>query len=216
MTSFSIILALGPIAVYSIVLGMLHARKHPKVVSGSRDLACLGLAMIGLYIVGPAQLFFPQAAFNVFGVSVWIVLVILYLFSLLFAILNTNPRLVVFGMDVDALTEHADRSLLQLDPGTRWLGLSFIAPNLGIQGIVESAGHGRISHITATKREQNVGGWIAFERALSTNLKSVEFASDTTDHRWFALGFALLGLIGYALFSHPTSIAQGLRDVLRY
>ena len=109
MNTFSLVLAVGPLAIYCIVLGMLHLRRRPKVVSGGRDLACLGLAMSGLFLIGPAELFFPQAAFNLFGISVWIALAILYLFLLIFSILNTKPCLIVFGLDADSLTQYADQ-----------------------------------------------------------------------------------------------------------
>ncbi len=216
MNTFSIVLAIGPIAIYCLVLGMLHLRRRPKVVSGSRDLACLGLAMIGLFLIGPAELFFPQAAFNLFGVSVWIALIILYLFILLFAILNAKPCLIVFGLDVELLTLRVDQVLQQLDPATQWLGHSFIAPKLGIQGLIEPAGHGAVSHVIATKREQNGMGWLALERALSSDLRSVNVEPSLSGPRWILLGFAMLSLIGYALISQSPAIAQGIREMLRH
>ncbi len=215
MNTFSIIIALTPIAVYCIVLGALYLRRRPKVVSGSRDLACLGFAMIGLFIVGPAELFFPQAAFNVFGVSVWVMIVVLYLFMLMFAVLNAKPRLIVFGLDAESLTGPLDRALQQLDPGTKWLSHSFVAPSLGIQGTVERAGAEIVSQITATKREQDILGWVALERALSHVLRDVEVERSRSGYRWIVLGFALLGLIGYTLISRPDAIAQGIQDMLR-
>jgi len=215
MNAFSIILAVGPLAIYCIVLGFLHLRRRPKVVSGGRDLACLGLAMIGLFLIGPAQLFFPQAAFNLFGSSVWIALVLLYLFILVFSILNARPSLVVFGLDSDSLSSQVDHVLLQLDPGTKWLNHTFIAPALGIQGIVESAGVGRVSHAIATKREQNLIGWLILGRALSANLKALEVERSSSGYRWLVLGLALLSLIGFTLINQPTAVTQGIREILR-
>lgn len=215
MNTFSMIIALTPIAVYCIVLGTLSLRRHPKLVSGGRDLACLGLAMIGLFIIGPAELFFPQAAFNVFGLSVWFMLIVLYLFMLMFAILNSKPRLIVFGLEVESLTCQVDQALQQLDPGTQWLSHSFVAPSLGIHGIVERAGFGVVCQISATKREQDLLGWLALERTLSQNLKTVNFERSAIGQRWIALGIALLGLIGYTLIRRPDAIAQGIQDMLR-
>ena len=215
MNTFSIVVALTPIAVYCIVLGALYLRRRPKVVSGSRDLACLGFAMIGLFIVGPAELFFPQAAFNVFGISVWVMIVVLYVFMLMFAIVNAKPRLIVFGLDAELLTGPVDRALQQLDPGTKWLSHSFVAPSLGIQGIVERAGAGVVSQISATKREQDMLGWIALERTLSQVLRDTEVERSPYGHRWIILGFAILGLMGYTLISRPDAMAQGIQDILR-
>ncbi len=215
MNTFSIILAVGPLAVYCIVLGLIHLRRRPKVVSGGRDLACLGLAMIGLFLIGPAELFFPQAAFNLFGASVWIALIILYLFLLLFSILNTRPRLIVFGLDVDSLTLHVDQVLQQLDPGTKWLNHSFDAPGLGIHGIIEPAGVGQVSHAIATKFEQNALGWLALGRALSRRLNSVQVEPRVAGYRWIVAGAGLLSIIGYTLANNSAAISNGISDMLR-
>ncbi len=215
MTTFSIVLAIGPLAIYCIVLGGLHLRRRPKVVSGSRDLACLGLAMIGLFLIGPAELFFPQAAFNLFGISIWIALIVLYLFLLLFSILNTRPCLIVFGLDADSLTLHVDQVLQQLDPGTKWLNHSFVAPGLGIQGIIEPAGLGLVSHAIATKLEQNGIGWRTLERALSMRLTSVEIERSSVGFRWIAVGIGMLSIIGFMLVNKSASISNGISEMFR-
>lgn len=215
MITFSIILALGPIAVYCIVIGAMHLRRRPKVVSGGRDLGCLGLAMIGLFLVGPAELLFPQAAFNLIGIGVWGVILLLYLFMLLFAILNTKPRLVVFGLEDDSLVVQLDHVLQQLDPSTKWLSHSFDSPLLGIQGVVESAGPSSISQIVATKSEQNLVGWHTLQLALSTNFKFIEIERRPVGQLWISLGAILLGFIGYTLFNHTTLISHEIREMLR-
>jgi len=215
MNTFSVLLAVGPLAIYCVVLGLIHLRRRPKVVSGGRDLACLGLAMIGLFLIGPAELFFPQAAFNLFGISVWIVLIILYLFMLLFSILNTRPSLIVFGLDADSLTGHVDQVLQQLDPSTKWLNYSFDAPALGIQGVVERAGVGNVSHAIATKYEQNAIGWLTLGRALSSRLKNVEVERNVSGYRWLVAGIGLLSIIGYTLVNKSTAISNGISEMLR-
>jgi hypothetical protein len=215
MNTFSIVLAVGPLAVYCIVLGLIHLRQRPKVVSGGRDLACLGLAMVGLFLIGPAELFFPQAAFNLFGASVWIALFLLYFSLLLFLVLNTRPSVVVFGLDVDSLTSHVDQILQQLDPATKWLNHSFVAPSLGIQGVIEPAGVGRVSHVIATKLEQNAIGWSTLGRALSSRLKTVPIERNIAGYRWLAVGIALLSMIGYTLVIKSTAITNGISEMLR-
>jgi hypothetical protein len=215
MNTFSIVLATGPLAVYCVVLGLIHLRRRPKVVSGGRDLACLGLAMIGLFLIGPAELFFPQAAFNLFGASVWVALVALYLFLLLFLILNTRPSLIVFGLDVDSLTAHVDQILQQLDPGTKWLNHSFVAPALGIHGTIEPAGIGKVSHVVATQLEQNAIGWLTLGRALSLRLKDVPIDRRLDGVRWMTVGVVILSLIGYTLILKSTAITKGISEMLR-
>ncbi len=54
----------------------------------------------------PAELFFPNAAFNLFGSSVWILILSLYLFVLLFLVLNSSLRLIVYGLTPDQLSRY--------------------------------------------------------------------------------------------------------------
>ncbi len=164
---------------------------------------------------GPGELFFPQAAFNLIGVSVWAILAVLYLFLLLFAVLNTRPSLIAYGLDAAALAAQVRAVTEELDPRTRWLDQSFTAPTLGIEGIVEAAGVCRVSHVAATRRDQNLTGWTALERALSRRFAVMEVRPNGVGLRWLASGAGLMAVIGYVLYSQTPSIAEGLREMLR-
>ena len=62
---------LARLAIYLLLVGLINLRRRPLVVSGSRELAALGVAMVGLLIVGPMQLFVPDATALRFGWLVW-------------------------------------------------------------------------------------------------------------------------------------------------
>ena len=53
-------IALGPLATYLMVLGVVNLSIRPFVTTGSRDTAALGLAISGLAIAGPMELFLPE------------------------------------------------------------------------------------------------------------------------------------------------------------
>jgi hypothetical protein len=47
------------VAVYLLLLGVVNWSRRPLLVSGGRDAAALALAVSGMAIVGPIELFFP-------------------------------------------------------------------------------------------------------------------------------------------------------------
>src|SRR3977135_4015231 len=65
-------LALCPLAVYLVALGLVNLSRRPTLVTGSRDITALGLALSGMVIGGPMQLFFPEYAAAQLGPLVWL------------------------------------------------------------------------------------------------------------------------------------------------
>ena len=53
-------IALAPVAVYLLLLGMINLSARPLVTSGLRDSAALGIAASGFVIAGPMELFLPE------------------------------------------------------------------------------------------------------------------------------------------------------------
>ena len=64
---FRLCVALGPVAIYLVMLGALNLSRRSLLVTGTRDAAALGLAVSGLIIVGPLELFFPDVAVSRLG-----------------------------------------------------------------------------------------------------------------------------------------------------
>jgi hypothetical protein len=215
MNLFALIIIALPIAVYCLMIGMLHRSKHPFLVSGGRDMALLGLAMLGLILVGPSQLFFPVAAFNLLGPAVWFLMTLLYFFIVLFVILNSRPRLIVFGLSPDVLANHVKESLDEMDIESTWMGLTFAAPAIRVDGTIEAAGNGELSQIVATRSSQDVIGWMKLERALGAKLRKLEISPRSTGTVWIAMGLAALMALGLQIYSNPTAVADGMRDLLR-
>ena len=59
MDPFRLCLALGPVAMYLLLLGAVNLSRRSLLVSGVRDAAALALAVSGMVVVGPMELFFP-------------------------------------------------------------------------------------------------------------------------------------------------------------
>ena len=72
------VIAIGPLGVYLLLIGLLNLGRRPFVTTGGRDLAALGVGISGLMIAGPMELFMPEAPARHFGGFVWLLLIALY------------------------------------------------------------------------------------------------------------------------------------------
>ena len=77
MDSFRLCLALGPLAIYLLLLGAINLSRRPFLITGARDLAALGVAVAGLVVVGPVELLLPEDAIHVYQSYVWLLLVVM-------------------------------------------------------------------------------------------------------------------------------------------
>ena len=59
--------AVAPLSVYLLMVGLINLSGWPFVTTGTRDTAALGIGIIGLVIAGPMELFFPGRS----GQPIW-------------------------------------------------------------------------------------------------------------------------------------------------
>ena len=100
---FSMALAFGPLAIYLIVIGMVQCSPRPLVTTGWQDTFALGIGVCGLLMVGPLNLFFPNAAYGMLRWIVWVMLAAFYILSLLLIVLTMRPRLMIYGATVEQI-----------------------------------------------------------------------------------------------------------------
>src|SRR4051812_131679 len=98
METIYLCVALGPLALYFLMLGLVNLSHRPLLVTGARDAAALGLALAGFVIVGPMQLFMPEQAATQFGPYVWLLMVSFYALCVSLWILLSRPRLVIYNV----------------------------------------------------------------------------------------------------------------------
>jgi hypothetical protein len=60
MDPLHVAIALGPLATYLLVLGVLNLSSRPLLTTGGRDAAALAMAIAGLMVVGPMELFLVE------------------------------------------------------------------------------------------------------------------------------------------------------------
>src|SRR5579862_4982844 len=103
MDSLRFCLALGPLAIYLLLIGGINLSRRSWVITGSRDLAALGVGLSGFIIVGPIELLMPQHAANQFGPYIWLMLLVMYSLALSLAVLMSRPRLTIYNVSASEL-----------------------------------------------------------------------------------------------------------------
>ncbi|MBN2021551.1 MAG: hypothetical protein JW809_02050 [Pirellulales bacterium] len=213
MDPFRLCLAIGPVAVYLVLLGLVNLGRRPLVVSGARDAAALSLAVAGLVFVGPIELFFPETAAIRFGVGVWAFLVALYGLCVTFVLLTLRPRLVVYNVSVDELRPILAELVEKLDGEGRWAGDSLSLPNLGVHLHVEAVPSLRNVTLASSGPRQDYVGWRKLELALAEALGGFTAARNVACLSLLSAGVVLLVLLGAAVVRDPQRVAQSMLDM---
>lgn len=216
MDPFRLCLALGPVAIYVLLIGVVNAMRRPLVVAGARDAAALGLAVSGLVIVGPIELLFPVSALLHFGTFVWVLLIALYALCLVLALLLLRPRLVIYNVSAEELRPILAELVAELDAEARWAGDSLVLPKLGVQLHLEGLSAMRNVSLVASGATQNPQGWRQLELALGAALSQVEVPRNrAVAVRFLAAGGLLALAVILAIARDPQAVAEALFDMLR-
>ena len=214
MDTFELSLALGPLAMYFVALGIINLGSRPVVVRGSRETAALALALVGFVLIGPIALFFPEAAANQFGPKVWLLLLAFYILSVFLWILVSRPRLVIYNVDPVELRKLLTEVAIEVDPDARWAGDNLALPQRGVQLHVED--HPRMRNVTllAVGAEQSPSGWRALEQALRGAARNRLRGRNPRGVSLLSGGLVMLAAIVYRTLENPQAIAEGLLDML--
>jgi len=216
MDPFCLCLALGPVAIYLLLLGAINLSRHPFAVSGTRDTATLGLAVSGLMILGPMELFIPAATALRFGPYVWILLTLLYALGLVLLLLVSRPRLVVYNISPGELRPILADVVARLDAEARWAGDSLLLPSLGVQLHMDSLAALRNVSLLSTGPRQNHLGWRQLELALRTALGQFEVQRNLRAVGVVAgVGMVLLVFLLQIIASDPQAVAQAMFEMIR-
>jgi len=208
-------LALGPLAVYLLFIGLVQLRRRPFMTTGGRDLAALGLALSGFAIIGPLELFMPEPAATVFGWMVWGPLLILYGLAVLMLILGQRPRLVIYNMTVDELRPLLAQAVSGLDGQARWAGDNLVMPQLGVQLHVDPVESLRNVSLVATGERQNLAGWQRLTAALNQALKRSQVGRNPRGLAFVGVGLLMFTAAYGWLVLDPGQVAQRMVELLR-
>lgn len=208
-------IALGPLAAYLTLIGLVNLSRHPFLTTGGRDTAALGIAVGGFVIAGPMELFMPEAAISWFGPYVWLLLIGLYVMSLTLLVLMQRPRMVIYNLDSQQLRPILANLVPQLDKEARWAGDSLLMPQLGVQLHIEPFGPMRGIQLVSSGPKQSYRGWKYLESALGRELQGVESPMNPYAISLLSFAGAIVILVAFSLFQGRQDVAQALWDMLR-
>ena len=167
------------------------------MVSGSRDLAVLLIAVSGVLMVGPVGLFFPTGFSWRAGWTVWYYLAVFYFLLAFYAIGKQKPRINIYNATLLELRPILAEIALELDEEARWAGDALALPKLEMLLYLESqkttANVSLIScHFCADQSQ-----WRRLQNALTGKLRTYVPAKT----RYFGVTLFLIGLITF-IFLH--------------
>ncbi|HXT59147.1 MAG TPA: hypothetical protein VN699_10955 [Pirellulales bacterium] len=215
MDSFRLCVALGPLAVYLLLLGVINLSRRPLMVTGGRDLAALGIGVSGLVLIGPVELLLPEEAVNAYQKYVWLLLVAMYSLGVSLAALLSRPRLTIYNMSVEQLRPVLAAAINGLDNEARWAGSSLVLPGLHVELHLEPNSVMRNVSLVASGDEQSYAGWRQLDSALSARLKPAESPPNPWGVALAIAAALMIGVLGWQMLEHPQAISQGFRDMLR-
>jgi hypothetical protein len=213
MDPFRLCLALGPVAMYLLLLGTVNLARRPLLVSGVRDTAALALAVSGLMIIGPMELFFPFHAAVLFGPLVWLLLLLFYAMCSVLVLLSLRPRLVIYNITVDKLRPVLAELVDRLDTEARWAGDSLTLPGLGVQLYVDNFATLRTASLNSAGGHQSHQGWRRLETALGDALTREDVARNPRGLLLLGVGLSLIATMIRAISQNPQVVAQSLLDI---
>ena len=173
-------IAVAPLSVYLLLLGILNLRGRPFVTTGARDSAGLSIGVIGLMLVGPMKLFFPEAAASRFGAIVWLMLIIFYGLCVSLAVLLMRSRIVVYNISMEHLRPILTGVAMKLDKKSRWNGDSLWLPERKVHLHVEAVDWLKNIQLTGGGSQQSYEGWHLLEKELRCTTKN----SHHSQHDW--------------------------------
>jgi hypothetical protein len=118
--ALQVALAIGPLAAYFGLLGLLQSLRRPTVVPGTIDFALLAGGLGGLVVFGPVGWVLGKLLFP--GPSLWARLALLSGYVLLVMIWapRSGRRLVIYNVDPRSLVEAVREGVERLDPGAHF------------------------------------------------------------------------------------------------
>lgn len=208
-------IAVTPLGGYFLILSLMRLWSGPRVVSGIQDTVWVAVAISGLVVAGPLELFMPEAAAVRFHEFVWVLLLGLYSMVVTLLALLMRPRLVIYNLSAETLRPVLSEVVGRLDRDARWVGQGVVLPTLGVQLSIEADQTSRSVQLVAAGNQQSYAGWRQLEQATREALRGVPAAR--SGHAWLLLlsGVAMLVVACAAVAFNREQTADAWQAFLR-
>ncbi len=208
MDPLDLCIALGPVAVYVLLIGLINLSRQPFLTTALRDAAALAVAISGLAVVGPLKLFVPEAAIGRFDSFVWLMLLALYALGATLVILTLRPRLVLYNVTMDQLRPVLGTVVQQLDTQARWAADSLVMPQLGVQLHLEEFPLMRNTQLVSSGPGQSLAGWRRLEMEMRRSLAGVRVAPNLRGASMMVIALGMAVWIVVAILSGQPSLDE--------
>jgi hypothetical protein len=190
-------------------------RRRPLVISGARDMLALGIAVSGMVVVGPVELFLPDRAAAQFGPYVWLLLLSLYGLCVVLVALVQKPRLTVYNVPVAEFRALLSDVVNRLDGNARWVGDHLVAPALELELRWERAAVMRNASLVALETPPHSEGWNRLAAAVAEQLGQMRVEPNPRGATFVLVGLMLVIAIAWEAVSQSHEIAQAFLEMLR-
>jgi len=215
MDPLHVAIALGPLATYLLVLGVLNLSSRPLLTTGGRDAAALAMAIAGLMVVGPMELFLVEEAAVLYGGWVWAIMLAAYALLVVLVVLLLRPRLVIYNITLEQLRPLLADVVARLDSEARWAGESLVMPQLGVQLHLEVIPMLKNVQLVSSGPEQSLPGWRQLETELAAALRRARTSPNPYGVSLLSFGVLMAAAITYVLARDPGGVMQALNEMLR-
>jgi len=208
-------IAVVPLSVYLLMLGLLNLRRRPFVTTGARDIAALGVGVVGLMIAGPMQLFFPESAASQFGAWVWLMLLVFYGLCISLIVLLMRSRIVIYNVSMENLRPALTLVAMEMDRKSRWVGDSLIIPSAGIHLHAEPVRWLRNVQLTAVGHNQSQDGWMTLEVELGKALEKIPVGVNLVGIPFISISVLLATVTVLWMLNDQASVAASFENMWR-
>jgi hypothetical protein len=207
--------ALIPLALYGLLLGILNLGRRPFVLSSARDTIALGVGLSGLMMIGPIELIAPENAVRSYGPYVWLMLAMLYSLVVTLVVLVQRPGIVIYNVSLDAFRPALARVVEALEPDPRWAGTTLMLPSQGIELHVETFAPLSNIRLTSVGDQQSTSGWMRLEYALRQALGQVEVRPQPIGAAFVLLAVLLAGSVSYSVAQDPVVVRKAFEQFIK-
>lgn len=205
----------APMGVYLLLIGLINLRRRPFVTTGARDAAAIGIAISGLVIAGPMELFFPESAAGRFGSYVWLLLIAFYGLCVSLIVLLMRPRIIVYNFSPQRLRPILADIAIRHDPKARWSGDSLHLPSLDVQLHLEGNAWMSNSQLVSVGDKQRFEGWRIIEKELREQLATMRSETVVFGVALVSAAIALASFSIIWMIRQPDVVREVLADMLR-
>lgn len=209
-------IAVVPLAVYLLLIGLLNLRRRPFVTSGARDAAAVGIGIAGLVMAGPMELFMPQAAAAQYGSLVWVMMLSFYGLMVSLTVLLMRVRIVAYNVTAEQIRPILTRIALKFDKSSRWSGDGLLIPAKDIHLHLEPSLWNRSVQLTASGVVQGYEGWNELESELKTAVATIDVRPSLFGVGLLAGSLSLATYTLYWMLTDQDAVVAAFRQMTQF